>query len=90
MRAGVLALLGTIETVEVREGTAPDGRATLGLDYAPAFDDGGGALEGRHEVLSIDAATGAPIRFVGGAEGGPPDVDSAFDVSRVTRDGLAA
>lgn len=81
VRAGVLALLGTMETVRVADGAAVDGRPTLVLDY-------GSPLDGYHEVLTVDAETSAPVRFAGGVPGETPGVTLSYRVTRVALAGL--
>lgn len=78
VRAGVLQILATLPGVTVTQGTS-GGQPTLVLTA--------GADEfGAHytEQLTIDADTGTPIRFVGGASVATPDTVVDYDVSRVT------
>jgi hypothetical protein len=77
VRAGVLRILATLPGVTVTNGTA-DGQATLVLT--------GGAPEvgaNYSEQLTINAQTGVPIKFVGGAPSNPATTVD-YQVSRVT------
>jgi hypothetical protein len=72
VRAGVMALLATIETVKVsREGRLLELSAT---DFPDAYT----------ETLFVDAGTGVPQKFVGGVPGEEPGVRIDYDVKRVT------
>ncbi|WP_205696858.1 hypothetical protein [Conexibacter sp. SYSU D00693] len=77
VRAGVLHLLGTLQSVTVTKAT-DGGRQVLVL----------AARQARHgytERLTIDADTGMPIRFTGREDGtSAPAVAITYDVSRVT------
>jgi hypothetical protein len=76
VRAGALHLLASMSTVTVAK-DREDGRDVLILTSS-AFQDG------YTERLTIDAATGLPIRFAGGDAGRRPAVTITYDVSRVT------
>jgi hypothetical protein len=84
VRAGVLHLLATIRSVTTTKATE-NGKDVLTLSNV--FPDGSYT-----ERLTIDAATGMPIRFSGGdANGGTdPSVTITYDVSRVTVADVAA
>lgn len=75
VRAGVLHLLASIDRVTVAR-TTLDGRAALRLT-STVFPDG------YTEVLTVDASTGMPIRFVG-AQNGTPQVTVTYAVARTT------
>lgn len=79
VRAGVLRLLGSVDSVEVTD-VSIDGRPALQItnDFLP------GAYA---ETLTVDAETGEPIRFVGGVRGEDESVID-YRVSRVTLDRL--
>jgi hypothetical protein len=79
VRAGVLEILALLPGVTVAHGTSSDGQPTLVLT--------GGADEvgsGYQEQLTINAATGVPIGFVGGPPNGAPATQVDFQVARVT------
>jgi hypothetical protein len=76
VRAGVLHLLATIDSITVTEAT-DRGRAVLVLTCALP-------LGTYTESLTVDANTGMPIRFVGADRGKAPSVTITYDVSRVT------
>ena len=84
VRAGVLRILATLPDVTVTDGTS-DGQPTLVLT-------GGDAVLGSdyHEQLTIDASTGIPVSFAGGAPGQPTTGTISYQVSRVTTDDIAA
>lgn len=82
VRAGVLRVLATVDTVDVRA-TTTGGRDVLAL-RARLFPDG------YVEHLTIDATTGVPLRFEGGYPGARPTVVVTYDVQRVTAATLAA
>lgn len=81
VRAGVLHLLDSVDGVTV-DHVSVGGRPALKLT-APIFGDG------YVEELTIDADTGIPLRFVGGAPGKPQAVIN-YTVSRVSLNQLAA
>ncbi|MDA0182697.1 hypothetical protein OJ997_20465, partial [Solirubrobacter phytolaccae] len=72
VRAGVMTLLATIDTVKSTE----EGK----LLKLTATDFGGGYAEN----LYVDAETGVPQKFVGGEAGKEPSVTIDYDVKRVT------
>ena len=72
VRAGVMTLLATIDTVKVTE----EGR----LLKLSATDFGGSYTEN----LYVDAETGVPQKFVGGETGKEPSVTIDYDIKRVT------
>jgi hypothetical protein len=76
VRAGVLHLLATTDSVKVTK--AKDGDRDV-LVLAALFPRGDYT-----ERLTIDAATGMPVRFTGGQDGQRPAVTVTYDVSRVT------
>jgi len=81
VRAGVLRILSTLPDVAVTR-TATDGRPTLTLTAtAPAMPSG------YQEQLIIDADTGTPVEFLGGAPGNPA-VTVTYDVTRVSTSDL--
>lgn len=84
VRAGVLRLLATMSEVRVTRTTA-EGRPALDILAGPP------ALPSDYqEELIIDADTGVPLRFVGGAPGRTPGVIVTYRVSRVTIADIAA
>jgi len=72
VRAGVMTLLATIDSVKVSEVSK-----SLKLSAAVFKDD-------YTESLFVNAQTGVPEKFVGGAPGEPPAVTIDYDVKRVT------
>jgi hypothetical protein len=85
VRAGVLQILAMLPDVTVAHGTSSDGQPTLVLT--------GGADEvgsGYQEQLTINAATGMPIGFVGGPPNGSPATQVDYQVARVTLSSVAA
>lgn len=72
VRAGVMTLLATIDTLETRE------EGELLKLTSTDFPDG------YAESLYIDAETGIPQKFEGGVPGKEPDVRVDYDVRRVT------
>jgi hypothetical protein len=84
VRAGVLKILGTLPGVTVTQGTA-NGTPTLVLTA--------GSQEfgmNYQEQLTVNAETGMPIRFVGGAPGGAAGTAVDYQVARVTLSDVAA
>jgi hypothetical protein len=75
VRAGVLHLLATVDTIKVTKDTDA-GRDVLVLTAAVTGD--------YTEQLTVDAGSGMPIRFTGGDAGRAPSVDITYTVSRVT------
>jgi hypothetical protein len=84
VRAGVLRILATLPDVTVTSGTS-GGQPTLVL--TGGADELGG---GYTEQLTINATTGVPISFAGGASGQPPAATVSYQVSRVTTGDIAA
>jgi len=85
VRAGVLKILALLPDVTVTHGTSPDGQPTLVLT--------GGADEvdpGYQEQLTVNAANGMPIGFVGGPPNGTPATQVDYQVARVTLANVAA
>jgi hypothetical protein len=76
VRAGVLRLLATIPQVTVTHTTA-NGADALEVT-SRVFPDN------YQEQLVVDAATGTPIRFIGGPIGQAPSVTVDYQVTRVT------
>ena len=72
VRAGVMALLATIDTVNVKE--TADTLTLTATDYP----------DGYTETYIVDAKTGVPQRFVGGVAGRTPDVTVTYEIKRVT------
>jgi hypothetical protein len=72
VRAGVLLLLSTIDTVKVTEvgGTLK----LMATDYP----------DGYTETYYVNAKTGVPEKFVGGVPGKAPDVTVTYEIKRVT------
>jgi hypothetical protein len=84
VRAGVLRILATLPEVTVTNTTA-DGQPALTLTAsAPALPTD------YQEALTINAATGVPVGFVGGTPGQTPGVTVTYRVSRVTLSDIAA
>jgi hypothetical protein len=84
VRAGVLRILATLPGVTVTEGTS-GGQPTLVLT--------GGADEvgyGYSEQLTVNATTGIPISFAGGAPGQKPTATVNYQVTRVSTSDIAA
>jgi len=77
VRAGVLHLLATVDSVTVAK-AEDGGRDVLVLTAALPGEDA------YAERLTIDAATGMPLRFTGGEPGRAPSVTVTYDVSRVS------
>ena len=84
VRAGVLRILATLPGVTVTSGTA-GGQPTLVLT-AGTPEMGSGYTE----QLTINATTGVPVSFAGGAPGQTPEVTVGYQVSRVTLSDIAA
>lgn len=84
VRAGVLQILATLPGVTVTQGTS-DGTPTLVL--TAGSQEFGMNYE---EQLTINAETGMPIQFVGGAPGGAADTTVDYRVARVTLSDVAA
>jgi hypothetical protein len=80
----VLRLLSTVPEVTVTNTTTGSQPALTLTAGAPAFP------ANYQEALTINAQTGIPIAFVGGAPGQTPDVTITFQVSRVTLSDIAA
>ena len=78
VRAGVLQILATLPGVTVTQGSS-DGQPTLVLS-AGTPELGSGYTE----QLTINADSGVPIEFVGGAPGATPTAQVNYQVSRVT------
>jgi hypothetical protein len=76
IRAGVLRLLSTIGEVTVTKSKS-DGLPTLTITAGPAVFGGAG-----HEVLTVSAATGLPVRSVSTTPGVPAGVET-YRVTRV-------
>jgi hypothetical protein len=85
VRAGVLQILATLPGVTVTHGTSADGQPTLVLTGGP--DEVG---SGDQEQLTVNAETGMPIGFVGGAPSGSPGTQVEYKVARVTLSDVAA
>jgi hypothetical protein len=84
VRAGVLRLLSTVNTVNVAH-TTFDGQPALTITAS------GEALPADYqEQLIINADTGVPLRFAGGAPGQTPGVTVTYRVFRVTVAKIAA
>lgn len=84
VRAGVLRILSTLSEVTVTN-TTTSGQPTLTLTAT------GRALPANYqEVLTIDAHTGIPLAFAGGAPKHSPYVTIAYRVSRVNLSDIAA
>jgi hypothetical protein len=84
VRAGVLRILATLPDVSVTPGTS-GGQSTLVLT-AGAPELGSGYTE----QLTINATTGLPVSFTGGAPGQTPSATVTYQVSRVTSSDIAA
>jgi hypothetical protein len=84
VRAGVLRILATLPDVTVKSGTS-GGQPTLVLTAGTA-EFGGGYTES----LTINATTGVPVSFAGGAPGQTPTATVSYQVSRVTTSDIAA
>jgi hypothetical protein len=84
VRAGVLRLLSTVPEVTVTNTTA-DGQRALTLTAGTALFN-----RTSQESLTINARTGVPIAYAGGAPGKAPDVSITYRVSRVTLSDVAA
>jgi hypothetical protein len=82
VRAGVLRLLATVPGITVTKSTT-GGEATLTLSASSAVLDGG-----TPEVLTIDAATGAPVEFTAAAGQGLQAAKATYQVTRVTLAGV--
>jgi hypothetical protein len=78
VRAGVLQILATLPGVTVTQGSS-DGQPTLVLS-AGAAELG----SGYSEQLTINADSGVPLQFAGGAPGATPTALVNYQVSRVT------
>lgn len=93
VRAGVMRLISLIPEVEVTDTTANGEPAVQIMATFPNTSKcstcgppvGGGV----QEQLTIDATTGIPVSFSGGAPGQPPAGQLTYQVSRVTVDQLA-
>jgi hypothetical protein len=83
IRAGVLRLLSTIPEVTVTKSTTHRLR-TLTITAGPAVFGGSGK-----EVLTVNAATGLPVKSVSTTPGVPAGVET-YRVSRVTLAGIEA
>lgn len=84
VRAGVLRLVATVNTVTVAS-TTTAGQPSLTLTAT------GDAMPANYqEQLIINAKTGLPIQFTGGTPGRTPDVTTTYQVSRVTVASIAA
>ena len=84
VHAGVVRLLATLPTITVTD-SETNGQPTLTLVA--------GAAEmptNYQETLIINANTGIPIDFTGGARGQTPDVTITYQVSRVALSDIAA
>jgi hypothetical protein len=88
VRAGVMRLISLIPEVEVTDTTAngePAVQITARFPDMPKCATCDQPLDGGvQEQLTIDATTGIPILFSGGAIGQPPAGQTAYQVSRVT------
>lgn len=95
VRAGVIRLVSTLPEVQVADTTA-DGQSvvqiTATFPNTPACTDSACAQKaalakpfpGLSEQLTLDAATGIPVSFAGGAPGQPPSTLVTYQVSRVS------
>jgi hypothetical protein len=84
VRAGVLRILATLPDVTVTDGTS-GGQPTLVLAAGtPELGDG------YTEQLTINATTGIPVSFAGGAPGQAPQASVTYQVTRVTLSDVAA
>jgi hypothetical protein len=84
VRAGVLRILATLPGVTVASGTSA-GQPTLVLT-AGSQEMGSGYTE----QLTINATTGIPMSFQGGAPGQTPAASVTYQVTRVTLSDIAA
>jgi hypothetical protein len=84
VRAGVLQILARLPDVTVRPGTS-GGQPTLVLTAGP--DELG---SGYVEQLTINAITGIPVSFMGGASISDPSATVTYQVTRVTTSDIAA
>jgi acyl-coenzyme A thioesterase PaaI-like protein len=84
VRAGVLRILATLPDVTVTDSTS-GGQPTLVL--AAGTPELG---YGYTEQLTINATTGIPVSFAGGAPGQTPEASVTYQVSRVTLSDIAA
>ncbi len=84
VREGVLRILATLPDVKVTH-TTTDGKATLTLTSG---EQEVGA--GYQEQLTLDAATGIPVTFSGGASGHHHAITVRYEVSRVSLSDVAA
>jgi hypothetical protein len=83
VRAGILRILSTLSEVTVTN-TTTNGLPTLTVTAsAPALPPN------YQEALTIDAATGVPVSFVGGTPGQVPSVTMHYQISRVTMSDMA-
>lgn len=86
VRAGVLRLISTVSGITVSHGTS--GRPAT-LVVARVMPGATPSIRYR-EALTLNAHTGIPIAFTGGAVGKAPDVTISYRVSRVTVTAVAA
>jgi len=84
VRIGVLRILSTLSEVAVTD-TTTNGQPTITLTAsAPALPSN------YQEAITINASTGVPVSFAGGAPGQTPSVTITYQVSRVTMASIAA
>jgi hypothetical protein len=84
VRIGVLRILSTLSEVAVTN-TTTNGQPTITLTAsAPALP------ANYQEAITINASTGVPVSFAGGAPGQTPSVTITYQVSRVTVANIAA
>jgi len=84
VRIGVLRILSTLSEVAVTS-TTTNGQPTITLTAsAPALPSN------YQEAITINASTGVPVSFAGGAPGQTPSVTITYQVSRVTMASIAA
>jgi hypothetical protein len=84
VRAGVLRLLSTVSGIIVTSATS-DGQPTLVVGDVTQIRNGP-----YQQALTLNARTGVPINFTGGAVGKTPSVSIRYKVSRVTVAAIAA
>lgn len=84
VRIGVLRILATLPEVAVTN-TTTNGQPTLTLTAsAPALPSN------YQEAITINASSGIPVSFAGGAPGQTPSVTVSYQVSRVSLANIAA
>jgi hypothetical protein len=77
VRAGVLRLLSTVPGITVTHATSDGQRTLVVADVMPTATP-------YQSVLTLNARTGIPVEFTGGAVGKTPYVTITYKVSRVT------